>query len=66
MKRERFTCNWKGCGKSYVYTAWYSKHIDKTHPEIGNAPFYIFTVVTSADLLRSIDEETRSFLNDPK
>jgi len=61
MKRERFTCNWKGCGKIYVYTAWYSKHIDKAHPEIANEPMDIRTVVYTADTLRSIDAEARSF-----
>jgi len=63
MRISRRVCGWKRCGKSYVYTAWYSKHIDKEHPEIGKEPLDIMPMIMSSKAMKAMNAETEAFIN---
>ena len=66
MKIKRKICGWKGCKKSYVYTSWLSKHIDKDHPEIAREPVDLLAIFYSPKALKVMNEEAKSFIKHSK
>lgn len=62
MKISRKICGWKGCKKSYAYTAWLSKHIDKEHPEIAREPVDLLAMFYNPKALKAMNEEAKSFI----
>lgn len=66
MKRIKFVCGWKGCKKTYSYTASYSKHLDKAHPEIAKTPIGITTQILSPHVMSILNKETELFIGNQK
>ena len=49
------------CGKKYIYTKWYNKHLYKKHPkemeEIENSPMNIIQAINSKEIMEALNKE---------
>jgi len=62
--RNRNKCEF--CGKRYIYTKWYNKHLYKKHPkemeEIENSPMNIIHAINSKEIMEALNEESMALI----